>query len=349
MHLRQIFALILFVVFVGCKDKVTPFYKLTGPTMGTKYHITVQTDRPEKVQTSIDSILNHFNLSMSSYIDTSTLSFFNVADSMYCFSAVSDPYFEPIFLKSKEVYEKTSGSFNPSIAPLVDYYGFGYKEKKPLKALDTLKIKELLKLLVFDSVYISKDSQDMICIHKPNKNVKLDFNSISPGYAVDVIAKFLERAGIRNFMIELGGEIRTLGLNDKNKEWVIGINKPKEGAKETEIELPLQISNKSLATSGNYRNMYESKGQKFAHIINPITGLSQPTDILSATVIADDCISADAYATAFMVLGLKKSLELVEQLNGIEACFIYDNEGDGIFEFSVSNGFSKFYLHNEQN
>lgn len=348
MHLKQIVALILLIFAIGCKDKVTPFYKLSGPTMGTKYNIAVQTETPEKVQASIDSILNHFNLSMSSYIDTSTLSFFNAADSVFCFSSASDPYFVPIFEKSKEVYQKTSGVFNPAIAPLVDYYGFGYKEKKPLKAMDTLKIKELLKLLVFDSVFISKDSQDMICIHKPNKDIKLDFNSISPGYAVDVIARFLEKAGMRNFMIELGGEVRTMGLNDKNKEWVIGINKPKEGAKETEIELPLQISNKSLATSGNYRNMYESKGQKFAHIINPITGISQPTDILSATVIADDCMSADAYATAFMVLGLKKSLELVEQLNGIEACFIYDNEGDGVFEFSVSNGFSKFYLHNEQ-
>ncbi len=349
MHCKQIIAFLFIIFMLGCKEESTPYYKLKGPTMGTTYHITIQTKYPENVQTSIDSILSHFNESMSAYIDTSTLSLFNAADSVYCFSSQSDPYFEPIFEKSKEVYQKTAGVFNPSIAPLVDYYGFGYKEKKALKSVDTLVVKELLKLLVFDSIYITKDTSDFICVHKPNKNVKLDFNSISPGYAVDVIAKFLEKSGIRNFMIEVGGEIRTQGLNDKNAEWVIGINKPKEGAKESEIELPLQISNKSLATSGNYRNMYESKGQKFAHIINPITGISQPTDILSATVIADDCISADAYATAFMVLGLKKSLELVEQLKGIEACFIYDNEGDGVFEFSVSNGFSKYYLHNEQN
>ena len=150
-------------------------------------------------------------------------------------------------------------------------------------------------------------------------------------------------------MIEVGGEILASGVNEQKKEWIIGINKPSEKAQETEIELPLMISNKALATSGNYRNVYESKGQKFAHIINPFTGMSQPTDILSATVIADDCISADAYATAFMVLGLEKSLILVEQLKGIEACFIYDNEGDGIFEFKVSEGFPKYYLHNEQN
>jgi thiamine biosynthesis lipoprotein len=276
------------------------------------------------------------------------LVYFNNADSVFCYDGKKDKYFEPIFIKAKEVYAKSGGAFNPTIAPLVNYYGFGYKEKKELKSLDTLKIKELLQLMVFDSLKIVQSTNDQWCITKPNKNVMLDFNSLSPGYAVDIVAAFLEASGMRNYMIELGGEIRALGVNDKKQEWVIGINRPQEGANETEIELPLMISNKSLATSGNYRNSYESKGQKFAHIINPFTGMSQPTDILSATVIADDCISADAYATAFMVLGLDKSLELIAQLKGIEACFIYDNEGDGIFEFKVSEGFPKYYLHNEQ-
>ncbi len=334
---------------MSCQESETPFYKLTGPTMGTTYHITVQAIDPQGIQESIDSILGDFNLSMSAYIDTSTLSFCNAADTMFCFDNRKDPYFEPIFNASKEVYTKTEGAFNPSIAPLVDYYGFGYKEKKPLGKFDSLKVKELLKLLVFDSITLSKNEDHSICLHKPHKNVKLDFNSLSPGYAVDVVGKFLESKNIRNYMIEIGGEIKALGVNDLKKEWVIGINKPKEGAKESEIELPLLISNKALATSGNYRNVYESKGQKFAHIINPYTGMSQPTDILSATVITDECIYADAYATAFMVLGLEKSLVLVEKLKGVEACFIYDSEGDGIFEFKVSEGFSKYYLHNEQN
>ncbi len=343
-----IFCLLVSIIS-SCSESETPYYKLSGPTMGTTYHITLQTDHPENLQQSIDSILADFNLSMSSYIDTSTLSYFNAADSFFCFDPVKDPYFEPIFKKSKEVFEKTGGAFNPSIAPLVNYYGFGYKEKKKLKEMDTLVIKDLLKLLVFDSLSLKTDSTGKICISKPKQEVKLDFNSISPGYAVDVLSDFFQKNGIRNYMIEVGGEIMASGVNDQKKEWVIGINKPSEKASETEIELPLLISNKALATSGNYRNAYESKGQKFAHIINPFTGMSQPTDILSATVIADDCVSADAYATAFMVLGLEKSLVLVEQLKGIEACFIYDTEGDGIFEFKVSEGFPKYYLHNEQN
>ncbi|HMR88381.1 MAG TPA: FAD:protein FMN transferase [Saprospiraceae bacterium] len=343
-----VFTIVLSVFLIGCKEKEQTYYKLTGPTMGTTYHITIQTDQPEAMKNSIDSILADFNYSMSAYIDSSTLTHFNEADSLFCFDPQKDPYFEPIFNKSKEIYEKTNGAFDPSIAPLVNYYGFGYKEKKKLEKLDTVEVKRLLALMVFDSMQLTKEESGKICVQKPNREVMLDFNSLSPGYAVDVIADFFNKKGLRNYMINLGGEITALGVNDKKEEWVIGINKPAEGAAESEIELPLLISNKSLATSGNYRNAYESKGQKFAHIINPYTGMSQPTDILSATVIADDCISADAYATAFMVLGLEKSLELVEQLKGIEACFIYDNEGDGVFEFKISEGFSKYYLHNEQ-
>jgi len=343
-----VFTIVFSLFWIGCGEKEQTFYKLTGPTMGTTYHITIQTDQPEAMQKSIDSILADFNYSMSAYIDSSTLTYFNKADSIFCFDPKKDPYFEPIFNKSKEIYAKTNGAFDPSIAPLVNYYGFGYKEKRKLEKLDTAEVKRLQSLMLFDTLQLTKDASGNICIVKPNKGVLLDFNSLSPGYAVDVIADFFNKKGLRNYMINLGGEIAALGLNDKKEEWVIGINKPVEGAAESEIELPLLISNKSLATSGNYRNAYESKGQKFAHIINPFTGMSQPTDILSATVIADDCMTADAYATAFMVLGLEKSLELVEQLKGIEACFIYDNEGDGVLEFKISEGFSKYYLHNEQ-
>jgi thiamine biosynthesis lipoprotein len=344
-----LFSISLLLSVYGCGNKEIPFYKITGPTMGTVYNITVQTDAPESLKSQIDSILNDFNNSMSLYIEKSTLIDFNKSDSIFCFNNSADPYFEPIFLKAKEVYATSEGAFDPSIAPLVNYYGFGYKEKKKLEKTDTAYVMELKKLLVFNALQLTKDSSQNICIRKPDSKVQLDFNSISPGYAVDVLTEFLIRSGIRNFIIEIGGEIRTLGRNDQQKEWTVGINKPKQGVGTEEIELPLLVSNKALATSGNYRNSYESKGQKFAHIINPITGFSQPTDILSATVIADDCITADAYATAFMVLGMEKALALANKLQNVDACFIYDAEGDGIFEFKVSEGFSNYYLDNEQN
>lgn len=340
---------IVFVLFfTACKEQQTPYYKIQGPTMGTTYHITLQCDDPVAIQASVDSILADFNLSMSAYIDSSTLTFVNKADSVYCFTSDVDPYFEPIFLKSKDIWKRSGGFFNPAIAPLVNYYGFGYKEKKKLQAVDSVKVRDLLTLTHFDSIVMQKDSAGKICIQKLKKGMMLDFNSLSPGYAVDLLATYFESRGLRNFMIELGGEIRALGVNAERKEWVIGINTPSPDAKETDIELPLQISNKSLATSGNYRNSYDSKGQRFAHIINPMTGMSEPGDILSATVIADDCMSADAWATAFMVMGMQKSLDLANQLKGIDACFIYDAEGDGVFEFKMTEGFSAFYLHNEQ-
>ncbi len=334
--------------FLGCKEQIRPYYKIQGPTMGTTYHITIQCEDPAVLQNSIDSILADFNFSMSAYIDSSTLTFVNQADSAYCFTTTDDPYFLPIFNKAREVWQRSEGYFNPAIAPLVNYYGFGYKEKKKLQAVDSVKVKELLSLTHFDSIIMQSDSAGKICVQKLKKGMMLDFNSLSPGYAVDVLAAFFESRGMRNFMIELGGEIRALGVNTESKEWVIGINTPSPNAKETDIELPLQISNKSLATSGNYRNSYESKGQRFAHIINPVNGMSEPSDILSATVIADDCMSADAWATAFMVMGMQKSLELAKQLKGVHACFIYDAEGDGVFEFKMTEGFSAFYLHNEQ-
>lgn len=349
-HLKSKY-LILFalsLLLFSCKESDVPYYHISGPTMGTKYDITLQASNPEKIQISTDSILDHFNLSMSLYIDSSTLILFNQADSIFCFDSKKDPYFEPVFNFSKEVNQKTEGAFDPSIAPLVNYYGFGYKEKKKVTNIDTSKINEYLKLMVFSELVLEKKDNGEICVKKPNKDVLLDFNAISPGYVADVIYNFYVSIGIRNFMINIGGEMRTLGQNNRGQDWIIGINKPSEGASPTDIELPLRITNKALATSGNYRNAYDSKGQKYAHIINPKTGMSQPSDILSATVIAEECIAADAYATAFMVLGLEKSLLLLEQLNGIEACFIYDKEGDGIFEFKISNGFSKYYLHNEQ-
>ncbi|MBK9150717.1 MAG: FAD:protein FMN transferase [Saprospiraceae bacterium] len=340
----------LLILLWSCKEENQKVYhKIEGKTMGTTYHITFDGANPEAIQTGVDSLLKYINLSMSTYIDSSTISRINKADSMYCYAQKDDPHFSIVFEKSAEVKSSTSGAFDPSIMPLVNYYGFGYTEKKKVEKADTTRINELLALLRFDEISLSgPDEKGMICITKPAKGVQLDFSAIAKGYGVDKVGEYLESNGIRNYMVEIGGEVRALGLNDKNKEWVIGINRPSEDASPNEIELPIKISNRAVATSGNYRNAYESKGKRFAHIIDPKTGFSRPTDILSATVIAKDCMTADAYATAFMVMGIEKSLELIEQLNDMEACFLYDLEGDGVFEFKISSGFSNYLLHNEQ-
>ena len=340
---------VAFFAIIGCKPDGPTYYRIEGKTMGTTYHISFQGSDPVQIKSGIDSLLDVINLSMSTYIDSSTISKFNQADSLYCFDNTVDKHFQLVFEKAKEIYTITGGAFDPSIMPLVNYYGFGYKEKKKVEKADTSQIMKLLSLLRFDSTSISGPNENnLMCISKPEAGVQIDFSAIAKGYGVDVVAEYLEANKIRNYMVEIGGEVRALGLSDKNKEWVIGINRPDENAGLDEVELPLKISNRSVATSGNYRNAYESKGHKFAHIIDPKTGFSRQTDILSASVIAKDCMTADAYATAFMVLGIDQSLQLIEQLKDVEACFIFDLEGDGIFEFKISSGFSDYFLHHEQ-
>jgi FAD:protein FMN transferase len=348
LHLQYLLAVALLVI-TGCKPNIPTYHKIEGKTMGTTYHISYQGSDPVQIKTGIDSLLEVINLSMSTYIDSSTISKFNQADSLYCFDNILDKHFQLVFDKAKEIYSLTGGAFDPSIMPLVNYYGFGYKEKKKVEKADTSKIIELMSLLRFDSVSLYRPNEkNLLCISKPASGVQIDFSAIAKGYGVDAVAEYLETNNIRNYMVEIGGEVRALGLSDKNKEWVIGINRPDENAGLNEVELPLKISNRSVATSGNYRNAYESKGHKFAHIIDPKTGFSRQTDILSASVIAKDCMTADAYATAFMVLGIDQSLQLIEQLKDVEACFIFDLEGDGIFEFKISSGFSDYFLHHEQ-
>lgn len=353
MMVKRVFTLSVyfFVIacLISCKQEQKLYNRIEGKTMGTTYHIIFEGNDPIAVQSGVDSLLRLINLSMSTYIDSSTISEFNKSDSVFCYNISKDKFFKTVFDKSVEVKLKSGGAFDPSIMPLVNYYGFGYTEKKKVEDIDSLKIKNLLSLMLFDSIIISEpDEKGDICIIKPRKGVQLDFSAIAKGYGVDQAGEYLESRGIRNYMVEIGGEVRALGLNDKNKEWVIGINRPSENASPDDVELPLKISNRSVATSGNYRNSYESKGNKFAHIIDPKTGFSRQSDILSATVIAKDCMTADAYATSFMVLGIEKSLDLIEQLDDIEACFIYDLEGDGVFEFKISSGFSNYFLHNEQ-
>ena len=342
---RSLLAVISLLFWISCKNVSPGFFTLTGETMGTTYTVKLQHSSPEKIKKSLDSLLVLINQSLSTYISESTISRINKADSVFCYNSSDDVYFKTVFEKSREIYRLTDGYFDPSIAPLVNYYGFGYEQKKPLEKSDSLVVSRLLGLLLFEDVVISENAND-ICVVKPEPEVALDFSALAKGYGVDILAEFLNDQGIRNYMIEIGGEIRTLGVNDRGSPWIIGINRPDETSSLTAVEVPLKVSNKAMATSGNYRNSYESRGQKFAHIIHPKTGLSQETDILSVTVLAEDCMTADALATAFMVMGLDKSLELAGNLKDIDAFFIFDLEGDGQFEYRSTEHFSRYFLDN---
>ena len=347
--LLQFVALVaLSMIAFACKNKNNPTYlNLYGKALGQDYHIIIKANDSISLIHSIDSIFSLVEKSMSLQLPESTLSRYNQAHSAFCYSKDDDAYFSLIFAKAKEIYLSSQGAFNPAVEPLIQYYGFSDQEIRPLKKEDSTVIHELLKLVVFDSILIA-DNQDTVCITKPGKDIKLTFNAISPGFAVDILASYFEGKNLKDYSISLGSEYKSMGLNPQNASWIMGIERPEAGEKDRRQELLLQLSNKAMVTNGNYQKMYEVNGQKYSHIISPFTGISHPTDILSVTVIADDCTTADAYATAFMVLGLEKSLTLTEQLKNIEACFIYDSDRDDIYEYKVSRGFSKYYLNNEQ-
>lgn len=348
---RTIYGVIvlIFINLIGCKNETTPNYiQIQGKALGTSYNIEIKSTDSILLKKSVDSIVQVIEQSMSLTLKESTLYRYNHSDSTFCFNKNEDIYFQPIFNKAKEIYLSSQGAFNPAVQPLIQYYGFGSEQITPLKREDTLKIKALVKLIVFDSIQLIDQNDGTICLTKPSKDVMLNFNAIYPGFAIDVIASFFEQRGLKDFKINIGSEYRAMGNNQLQKAWVIGIERPEAGQANKHVDLPLLISNKSMVTNGNYQKMYEVNGQKYSHIISPFTGISHPTDILSVTVIADDCTTADAFATAFMVLGLDKSLELAEQLKGVEACFIYDSDDDGVYEFKTSRGFSKYYLNNEQ-
>jgi FAD:protein FMN transferase len=293
------------------KDVLTSF---TGPTMGSTYSIKYVTepDKAVSYQTAVDSILEAFNQSLSTYRPDSEISQLNKGHAI----AFKLPYFYPVLKKAQEVYKVSGGAFDPTVGPLVNAWGFGTGKER--KAPSQARIDSLLQLVSFDSISFDEQS-----VRKAKENIYLDFNAIAPGYAADVLGNFLESKGISDYMIEIGGEVLCKGKNAEGKYWTIGINNPEYEQKGGDmLQAIVQMNNRALATSGNYRNYYEQDGKKYAHTIDPKTGYPVQHSLLSVTVFAKDCISADAYATVFMVLGQEKALELIKNQKDLDAFFV---------------------------
>jgi len=228
---------------------------------------------------------------------------------------------------------------------MTNYYGFGkdrrvLRENIPAKTLDSLKA-----LVGFDKLRLEL-VKDSCTFHKKNLNIQVDFSSIAKGYAVDQISAYLSEKGCKNHLVDIGGDGLAKGINPSLKDWSIGINKPLENGALNDFALVISVRNKGLATSGNYRNFYSAGAKKYAHTINPKTGIPEISTLLSASVIADNCMLADAYATACMVMGLEKSQVLISELEGIEACWIHDEDQDGKLEMTMSAGFEKWVKSN---
>jgi len=304
----------------------TNYYIISGPAQGTSYHITIETNKPDAIQGKIDSLIEVIDVSMSTYRDDSYISRWNA--NTLTLDDLQDAHFNEVLIVSKEMYQQTSGYFDPTVVPLLAYYGFGNNLDKTLDEKDLPALKSVMGL---DKISLSEQTHPK----KSIAEVNLNFNAIAQGYTVDELAELLTNEGLFNFMIELGGEVKVSGLNKQNEEWAIGIEKPVENIElEKDLKKRLQTiiilsSGQSLATSGNYRNVKidEKTGEKYGHIVNPIAMRPVKSKLLSTTVVAKNCAKADAIATALMAMGYEKAQEfLVANEGDYDAFLIYVND-----------------------
>ena len=299
--------------------------------MGTTYNIScIGCDK--NLKPGIDSLLDVVNQSMSTYMDSSSITLFNSHRDTTLFPC--DRHVASVMMIALKVWKASSGAFDPTVMPLVEFWGFGKnKDVQP----DSSKVDSLIALVGFDGVELTQTGNNgNYAVKKRKPNAQVDFSAVAKGYGVDAISVLLDVSGIEHYMIEIGGEVRTKGRNDKGQLWRIGIEKPVEQLQRS-VFSALSLENEAMATSGNYRNFYEQDGQKYVHTINPKTGYPELSNTFSATVISNDCATADAFATAFMVLGVERGLVIAEATDDLEAYFIY-SDSTGNFKTLMSSG-----------
>lgn len=312
----------MFLVFSTCKkDLILEDYTLKGPVFGTTYKI-IYLNSNANYKKSIDSLFIKMNSSLSTYIQTSDISKINNGDS----TVIVDDFFTEVFQKSKRIFIETDGFFDPTVGNLVNAWGFGPKKERI--DLTAQQITNEMQFVGLDKVMLKNNH-----IIKKDSKVYLDFNSIAKGFGIDVVARFLESKKIDNYLIEIGGEIRTSGFKKNKKPWVVKLVDPTESSVGFKN---INLSNKSMATSGNYRKFrITDSGVKFVHTINPKTGYATESNLLSATVIASlDCADVDAYATAFMAMGLEKSKNYLKKNKKLQVILLYSNKNGKLEEYS---------------
>jgi len=285
--------------------------------MGTFYEISYQDSLGINRQSEIDQLLTDFNQSLSTYIPESIISAVNQSKG----KIEVDASFARVFKDAQAIYKESDAYFDPSIMPLVNFWGFGF-EKIPNR--DESKLAELKATMGFNELKLVKDQSNYkVYLDKPRKETQIDFSAIAKGTGVDLIAEYLERNDIDNYLVNIGGEVRAKGNSSSKRWWKLGVNVPKEDAAVSEYQEIISLQNKSMATSGNYRNHKVIDGQKVVHTINPKTGRPEISNLLSATVIAKECALADAYATVCMVLGVERAQKIIEADYRLEGLLLY--------------------------
>lgn len=322
--------------YIAPKEPADMLVHYSGITMGViNYNVKYLGQPDENLSSSIDQLLKDFNQALSTYIPNSEISRFNKSEDQIQFES---DFFFPVLSESQSVWQKSNGAFDPTIKPLLTFWGFDGKEqpKKDTTKLDSVRAIVGFSLIQFDQEKVSKQ----------HPNTQLDFGAIAKGYAVDLVGDLLASKGIDNFFVEIGGEVVTKGINAKGVPWTLAIRDPRYKSTGNNRQAIIAFSGKGMATSGNYENYYEEDGKKYVHTINPITGLAKPSNLLSATVISDRCMTADAWATAFMVMGLEKTQQKLTELPEIDAYLVFDNNGN--LESYMTEGFKNYLLEEAQ-
>ena len=318
MLMKRVFCLLL-VLCTSCPliwSKGYQAQRLVGEVFNTSYHIIYE-GNGEDWHDSIRVLFREFDGSLSMFNDTSILSRMNRNDQ----TVRANAYVQTVVRKAQEISANTNGAFDITVAPLVNLWGFGFKnsDKVTAEAVDSIR-----QFVGYRKICLYADGQ----LSKADPRTQLDASSIAKGYMCDVIGSWFRGKGVNNYMVEIGGEIALLGTNPDGKEWGVGINVPEEDALQrvNGIMKVIRMSSGGVATSGNYRNFYYRDGKRYAHTIDPRTGYPVQQDIISSTVIAPDCLTADAYATAFMVMGYEKAMEVLAKNPTITAYFVFDDE-----------------------
>ena len=297
----------------------------SGGTMGTYYNIRYVDAEPSVSAMTIDSILLAVNMELSTYILESTVSKVNSSEELvFKFKKEEYPHFVRNYRRSYKYGAMTSGRFDPTVAPLVNFWGFGY-DKEAFAEKDTSLIPELMELVGFWKWQHHMEDDSTLVFRRP-PGATLDFSGIAKGHGVDVVAEYFENKGIQNYFVDIGGEVKAGGEKAPSDPWLIGINVPDENSKVTDVLAYMPVTDFAVATSGNYRNFYVENGEKFTHIILPRSGYPAKSDMLSATVISKNCIDADAAATVFMVSGSKRSKMVLDYREEFEGFIVYLDE-----------------------
>jgi thiamine biosynthesis lipoprotein len=327
--MKKVFIILLVFVVYSCeKESQKVYQQLEGLAFGTSFHITMDDLENKVSEAAIDSLIHVMNRSLSTYIPNSDISRINNGDT----TVIVDELFKEVFEKSARVFEESDGAFDPTIGTLVNAWGFG-----PGDVIEDMEQKDVDSLLVY--VGFQKLKLENSKLTKTHPEMFLDFNANAKGFAVDVIGRFLEEQGVLNYLVEIGGEIRARGNNAKGQVWRVAIEKPNfDGSRS--FQTIIALNNEAIATSGNYRKFKIDAvtGEKYAHTIDTKTGYPSKSNLLSASVIGEiDCADVDAYATAFMAMGLEKTKEFLDNHEDLKAFLIYGDENGSLQTYITPN------------